>query len=146
MKDSMTKEEMFDFMNKTMSMHLATVEGDQPHVRGMLLYKADENGIIFHTGSTKAVYEQITANPKAELCFNADGIQLRVKGVLELDEDPALQKEIFEHPTRKFLHLPKWKENSIETILRVYRMKHCEANFWTMEKNFDKTEWIKLTE
>ena len=58
----MTKEEMFNMMNSTMVMHLATVEDGQPHVRGMLLYRADENGIIFHTGSFKDVFKQIEKN------------------------------------------------------------------------------------
>ena len=60
----MTKEERFNLMNSTMVMHLATVEDGQPHVRGMLLYRADENGIIFHTGSFKDVFKQIEKNPK----------------------------------------------------------------------------------
>lgn len=40
----------------------------------MFLYRADENGIIFHTASTKDVYAQIKRNPKAEMCFFGNGI------------------------------------------------------------------------
>lgn len=75
----MTKKELFDAMNQNPVFHLATVEGKQPHVRGMLLYRADENGIIFHTSSAKEVYQQMISNAKVELCFQAEGTQIRVK-------------------------------------------------------------------
>ena len=51
----MNEKEMYDLMNANPAFHLATVEGEQPRVRGMLLFRADENGIIFHTASTKDV-------------------------------------------------------------------------------------------
>jgi len=38
--------------------------------------KEYENGIVFHTGSMKDLYTQITANPKAELCFFSKGVQV----------------------------------------------------------------------
>ncbi len=140
----MTKEEMFALMNKTMTMQLATVEGDQPHVRGMLLYKADESGIIFHTGDFKDVYRQIQANPKAEICFFNEGTQVRVKGVLVQDDDPKLREEIYAHPSRKFLQ--SWKESGASFQFIVFRMIHCEATSWTFADNFSKTEWTKITE
>lgn len=53
-------------MNGSPVMHLATVdENGQPHVRGILMYKADENGIVFHTGEFKALYKQLLNNPAA---------------------------------------------------------------------------------
>lgn len=103
----MEKKEMYQLMNENPAMHLATMDGDQPRVRGMLLFRADEDGIIFHTASTKDVFAQIQKNPKAEMCFQGRGVQLRVAGTLELVEDEALREEIFNHPTRKFLQA--WK-------------------------------------
>jgi len=47
----MTKQEVFEAISKSPAFYLATLDGDQPRVRGMMLYKADENGIIFHTGT-----------------------------------------------------------------------------------------------
>jgi len=46
----MNKSEILGFLNANPLCHLATVEGNKPHVRGMMLYRADENGLIFHTG------------------------------------------------------------------------------------------------
>lgn len=138
----MTTQEMFKLMNENPAFHLATVEGDQPRVRGMLLYKADENGIIFHTASTKDVFAQIKANPKAEMCFFGDGTQIRVTGVLEQVSDDKLREEIFAHPTRAFLRA--WKENGIDGLLQIFVMKNCTAVTWTMESNFDEKKPVKL--
>lgn len=130
----MNEKEMYALMNANPGFHLATVEGDQPRVRGMFLFRADEKGIVFHTASTKDVYAQIQENPKAELCFFGNGTQIRVTGVLEHVVDEELKKEIFNHPSRKFLQA--WKENGIDHLLQIFRMKNCEAVTWTMETNF----------
>lgn len=138
----MTKQELFTMMNQNPAFHLATTEGDQPHVRGMLLYRADENGIIFHTASSKDLYGQIKSNPKAELCFQANGTQIRVMGQLEELADPALKEEIMNHPTRKFLQA--WKELGVDHLLTVFCLKNGRATTWTMDSNFDEKVWINL--
>lgn len=138
----MNKEELFALMNQNPVFHLATMDGDQPRVRGMLLFRADENGIVFHTGSMKDLYTQITANPKAELCFFSKGVQVRVSGVLEKSEDPVLREEIFAHPSRGFLRI--WKENGIDSKLQVYVLKNGSAVTWTMETNFAPKSPIAL--
>jgi uncharacterized pyridoxamine 5'-phosphate oxidase family protein len=130
----MNKEEMFALMNENPVFHLATMDGDQPRVRGMLLYRADENGIIFHTGAMKDLYSQITANPKVELCFFSKGVQVRVSGTLEKCEDPVLAQEIFEHPTRGFLRA--WREKGIDSQLQVFVLKSGTVVVWTIETNF----------
>lgn len=138
----MRKDEIFQLMNENPVLHLATVDGDQPRVRGMLLFRADEEGIIFHTASTKDVFAQIQKNPKVELCFQGNGSQIRVTGVLELIEDVALREEIYNHPTRTFLQA--WKENGIDDLLQVFILKNGTAVEWTMDKNFDEKKYIKL--
>lgn len=122
-------------MNENPVFHLATTDGNKPHVRGMLLFRADENGIIFHTASTKDVFSQIMKNPNVELCFQGNGVQVRVEGKLEhIENDPALREEIFNHPTRKFLQA--WKANGIDNLLQIFRLKNGVATTWTMENNF----------
>jgi len=114
----------------------------------MFLYKADENGIIFHSGSMKAVHEQISENPKVELCFNdfKNGIQVRVSGPLEILEDNALKDEIYNHPTRGFLK--PWRDagkfGDFYSTFKVYRLKGGKASVWTMPANFDPKEEIVL--
>lgn len=138
----MTAQEMFRLINENPAFHLATVEGDQPRVRGMLLFRADENGFVFHTASTKDVYAQIKENPKAEMCFSCGNVQIRVQGVLEQVYDEELRKEIFAHPSRKFLQA--WIANGIDNLLQVFVMKNCTAVTWSMETNFAPKEFVKL--
>lgn len=138
----MTKEEMFKMINENPAFHLATVEGDQPRVRGMLLYRADENGFIFHTASTKDVFKQILQNPKAEMCFFCKGVQIRVTGTLEQVFDEELKKEIYAHPSRKFLQA--WTEKGIDNLFSIFIMKNCTAVTWTMDTNFAPKDPIKL--
>ena len=138
----MTANDIFELIGKNPVFHLATMDGDQPRVRGMLLFGADKNGIVFHTASTKDVFRQIMANPKAEMCFSCGEIQIRVTGVLELNEDPALREEIFSHPSRKFLQA--WKDNGIDNLMQVFVMKQCTAVTWTMATNFEPKKMITL--
>jgi uncharacterized pyridoxamine 5'-phosphate oxidase family protein len=144
----MTKEQLLELMNTNLGFHLATVENGEPRVRGMMLYKADETGIVFHTGDFKDVYKQIIANPNVQMCFyDAEtGVQVRVRGVLEEVMDKNLKDEISNHPTRAFLK--ELRENStVEDFynsIRVFRMKNGIANVWTFDANFAPKEDIRL--
>lgn len=142
----MTKNEIFEAINKNPMFFLSTIDGDKPHVRGMLLYKADENGIIFHTGSFKDLYKQILKNPNAELCFNCQGTQIRISGKLEIIDDNNLKDEICNHPSRKFMQA--WKDNDLfsdpHKDLIVLNLKNGLATVWTMADNFSKKNYINL--
>lgn len=144
----MDKKEILKLMNSNPAFFLATTEGNQPRVRGMLLYKADESGIIFHTGTMKDVYKQIVNNKKVELCFNdfKEGIQVRVAGDLEIVNDNDLKDEICQHPSRSFLK--PWRESGeledFYNTFAVFILKNGIASTWTMENNFAPKEEIKL--
>ncbi len=145
----MEKTEIYKTINKNPAFHLATVDGETPKVRGMLLYKATEDdGIIFHTGAFKDVYKQILANPNAELCFNDfnDNIQIRVFGRLEIVNDNSIKKEISEHPSRQFLK--DWiAQGTMEDFYRdfiVLKLSEGTATIWTMATNFAPKEEIPL--
>lgn len=139
----LTKSEIFNLMKENPVFHLATMDGDQPRVRGMLMFRADENGIIFHTASTKDVFEQIMKNPKVELCFQGQGTQIRVTGKLQyIENDENLREEIFSHPTRKFLQA--WKDNGIDNLLQIFCLKNGVATEWSMETNFDEKQFVEL--
>lgn len=144
----MTRQEIIELINNNPALFLATVEGDQPRVRGMLLYKADDSGIVFHSGTMKDVYRQIVINPKVELCFNdfTRNIQVRVSGELEIVDDNNLKDEMCEHPTRQFLKA--WRlSGTLEDFYRslvVFRLRGGKASIWTMETNFAPKEYIQL--
>ncbi len=140
----MNKKEIFEILTTKPVCHLATVEGDKPHVRGLLLYKADENGLIFHTGKMKDLHKQLTQNPQVEMCFNNGNfenlIQIRVGGIVELIEDLELKKEIVQK--REFLK--PWVEQMGYEFLAVYRMKNGIATVWSMGTNFEPKEIVEL--
>jgi uncharacterized pyridoxamine 5'-phosphate oxidase family protein len=144
----MTRQEIIELIKNNPAFHLATMDGDQPRVRGMLLYKADETGIVFHSGTMKDVYKQIVNNPKVELCFNDfnKGIQVRVSGEMEIVNDNALKDEIYEHPSRGFLK--PWRASlSQEDLYKsfvVFRLQGGKATIWTMETNLAPKEYIQL--
>lgn len=138
----MDKQEIFKILNSNPAFHLATMDGDQPRVRGMLLFKADENGIIFHTSSAKDLFKQIEKNNKVELCFNSSEIQVRVSGELVIDTDKALREEIFNHPSRAFLRA--WEKMGIADLVTVFRVKNAVATTWTLATNFEEKVFIEL--
>ncbi len=144
----MTKQEIFEVINANPAFQLATVEGDQPRVRGMFLFCADENGIVFHTGIMKDVYRQIQANPKVELCFfdPKRSLQVRVTGKLEQITDTDYKDKICAHPSRAFLK--GWRESgAIENFYKsfiVYTLKNGSAVCWTMKDNFAPKQPVTL--
>lgn len=136
----MNKKELYQIMNENPAFHLATTEGNQPRVRALLLFSADRNGIIFHTGKMKDLYKQIEKNPKVEMCFNdfKRNIQVRVSGTLEEVKDNAFKDKICSHPSRTFLK--PWRESGqladFYNNFIVYTLKNGSAIWWTMEDNF----------
>ena len=144
----MNKEEIFSLMNSNPGFFLATVEGAEPRVRGMLLYRADASGILFHSGTTKDFYGRVMKNPTAEMCFNDfnRNIQVSVSGQLGTVDDNNVKDEISEHPTRQFLK--SWKESGelldFYNSFIVFRLRNGVATTWTIEKNFAPKDSIQL--
>ncbi len=136
----MNREAILAFLNANPGCHMATVEGDQPRVRGMFMYRADAQSIIFHTGAFKSLYSQLRGNKKVEICFNSPDTQVRVAGVVEILYDATLKKEILEaRPWLKPLMGQKG-----EDALVVLRITNCKAAVWTMEANLEPTTYVSL--
>ena len=138
----MTKEEILAFAEKNPAFSLATIEGDKPRVRLIMLAMVNENGLVFTTGRDKAVNKQIAANPAIEMCFyNADeGRQVRIEGTAEPLDDIELKKKIVE----KFEFLKPWVESEGYEVLAPYRVKDAKATTWTMETNLEPKEYVEL--
>jgi len=138
----MNKAEIIDFMNETHDCHMATVEGNKPHVRAMGMVKADEDGIIIQTWTFKDIYKQLSANPNVELCFHdsKQGIQVRVSGAVELVDDPKVREEVVKQ--RPFMK-PIAEERGYE-VIAIYRLKKGVAHVWTFKANLDPKAYIQL--
>jgi pyridoxamine 5'-phosphate oxidase len=143
-ENNMTQKEILEFINKNMSCTLATSVDNKPHVRGMWMYRADEKGIIFHTGVMRDLYKQLLANPNIELCFhNSDPqnlIQVRVSGVAMLEKDDTLKEEIIAE--RPFLK-PIVAQHGQDSIV-VFRVKKMVASVWSMAKNLEPKEYVAI--
>ncbi|MFC1948482.1 pyridoxamine 5'-phosphate oxidase family protein [Chloroflexota bacterium] len=92
----MDKKEILEFITKNPIAYMATIDGDKPRVRAMGTYRADENGIIFSMQSPKDVYKQLVKNPETEICYWAEGTQIRVSGRMEEIKDTKMKEEIVE--------------------------------------------------
>jgi uncharacterized pyridoxamine 5'-phosphate oxidase family protein len=144
----MNKEALFDLMRTNPVFYLATLEDDQPRVRALFLYRADEQGIIFHTGKMKDLYRQLAVHPRVEMCFYdaARNVQVRVWGELEQINDRAVKDEICAHPTRAFLK--PWREGGpledFYNTFTVWSLKNGTALWWTMQENFAPKRPISL--
>ncbi len=136
----MTSPEIVSFLNAHPMCHLSTLEGGKPRVRGMLLYRADEKGLLFHTGAGKSLSEQVRNGSPVEACFNSPDTQVRVSGVAEIVEDMALKKEIV--AARPFMQ--PWVEQHGYGLIVVFRVAKCEAAVWTMADNFKPTTYQKI--
>ncbi|HBG05411.1 MAG: pyridoxamine 5'-phosphate oxidase [Geobacteraceae bacterium GWC2_58_44] len=141
----MKPNELLALINRNPAFFLATVEDGEPRVRGILLYRADAHGIIFHTGAMKDLYRQLLANPAVELCFNdwQENIQVRVRGRAVLVGNPHLGEEIVNSPGREFLK--PWVEKQGMEALAVFRVEGCQAHDWNMTTNFAAKEFTQLS-
>lgn len=119
----MNKKEILEFITKNRVGYLATAEGSKPHVRAMGTYRADENGIIFSMQSPKDVYKQLVKNPETEICYWAEGTQVRVSGRMEEIKDARIKEEIVEART---FYKPGVEEHGLDYV-GAFILKHGKA-------------------
>jgi uncharacterized pyridoxamine 5'-phosphate oxidase family protein len=140
----MNIQDCIQFANDNKLCYLSTVEGDQPRVRALGFWFADDTGFYFQTGSIKSMFKQLRKNPKTEACFYHQegmiGTMLRVAGSVDFIEDKTLKEKVLkERPFLKEFGL------TVESPgLIIFRIAHGEAHFWTMENNLKPKEIIKF--
>jgi uncharacterized pyridoxamine 5'-phosphate oxidase family protein len=133
-----------NFANENKLCFLATVENDQPRVRALQPWFADESGFYFQTGSQKSFYQQLNYNSKTEICFYKNGSSLssvstmRISGKVEFLNDRKLkEKVIIDRPFLKNFGL-----SADNPALIIFRISHGQAHFWTRENNLKPKEII----
>jgi len=143
----MNIKDCIEFANKNPVCWLATTDGDQPRVRGFLLWYADEKGFYFHTGATKNVCKQLKKNPKIEVVFFApdanqmESRMMRVAGKVKFLDDIALKARLLEE--RPFLKAIGTGKPD-DPLLAVFQIYTGEAQFWKMENNMRESEIKKI--
>lgn len=132
-----TIEEIREFAIKNPATWVATAVKDQPHLRAMAMWFADATGFYFHTGTQKRLHKQLLGNPKVELGFLNPGEgmgtmqMVRVTGKIEVVNDAALEKKLFED--RPWLNAV-FQACPNERIF-IFRIPHGEAQYWNMGLN-----------
>jgi len=126
----MSLEEYVNFANENATCYLATVEVDQPRVRAMAMWYADETGFYFQSQSVKALYKQIQENNKVEVYFCTPNFNkiMRVSGKVKIIEDMAVRKKCIEE--RPFLTNMGITDPE-NPLLAVFHLYTGEAYFWT---------------
>ena len=140
----MNIQDCIQFANANPVGYLATVEKDQPRVRALGMWFADETGFYFQSASVKEFPHQLEQNPKTEVCFyhheGLIGTMLRIAGSVEFLDDRTLsEKALNDRPFLKSFGL------TVESPgLVLFRITHGQAHFWTMENNMKPKEVIEF--
>lgn len=130
----MDARDCIKFANENPICYLATVEGDQPRVRTLMMWKADESGYYFVLMTQKEVTKQLKKNPKVELCFfnhtpdPANWRQMRVAGEMEFLEDEATLEEAYR--ARSFLDAVAGFP--LRPLVAPCRVTSGDVQFWTL--------------
>jgi len=140
----MNIQDCIKFTNENPICSLATVENDQPRVRLIGFWFADETGFYFQTSTIKEFPNQLKMNPKTEICFYKHegmiGTMLRISGVVEFLNDLQLrEKALVDRPFLKNFGITVDSQSLI-----LFRISHGCAHFWTMENNFKPKEIIEF--
>jgi uncharacterized pyridoxamine 5'-phosphate oxidase family protein len=142
----MNIQDCIQFTNENKLCFLATTDGDQPKVRALGFWFADETGFYFQSGTIKEFTKQLKNNPKAEACFykhsgaTGTGTTLRIEGNVEFLNDPKLnEKCMADRPFLKMLGLAADSPNLV-----IFRIAHGKAHFWTMETNLKPKEYVNF--
>lgn len=137
----MNFQDLVKFANENRVCYVATSEGDQPRVRALQMWFADEKGFYFQTESVKSIYQQLKENNKIEICFYAPkpdlGPMMRVSGRVKFIDDLSLKRRVLEErPFLKSIGI-KGPEDPLLVIFHVYT---GEAYFWTIANNMKEKE------
>jgi uncharacterized pyridoxamine 5'-phosphate oxidase family protein len=139
----MTLSECIDFSNSAELSFLATTEKDQPRVRGITFWFADQTGFYFQTGTMKRMVGQLKENPKTEICFwqsdpsSKTGKTPRISGEVEFVDDRGLKERALSD--KPFLKNFGFTAESPDLIL--FKPAHGQAGFWSMGTNLKPREY-----
>ncbi len=135
----MSLKKYADFANQNPTCYLATAEGDQPRVRAMGMWYADNTGFYFQSQTVKALCRQIQKNNKVEVCFYAPDFSkmMRVSGKLKIVEDMEVRgKCIKERPFLKNMGIT----DPGDPMLAVFHLYTGEAYFWTRAESMKEAD------
>jgi len=137
-------KDAIEFTNRNPICYFATSVNNQPYVRALGFWFADESGFYFQTGAMKEMVGQLKANPKSEVCFyelnDMAGKMLRIEGEIEFVDDRKLKEKCLEdRPFLKQFGLTPDDPNLI-----IFRIPKGRGHFWTWENNLKPKEYFEF--
>ena len=114
----------YKVLKKADTYYLATVENGEPRVRPFGTVNIFEGKLYIQTGKSKAVFQQLMANPEAEICGRWKGTWLRIRCKLIDDNRVEAKKAMLDaYPNLR----GRYNENDDNT--RVLYMQDAVATF-----------------
>lgn len=115
--------EVYEFLKSCGTYYLATLEGSQPRVRPFGTVDMFEGKLYIQTGKSKAVAQQLKANPNLEIsAMSADGKWIRISAEAVLDDNLAAQTHMLEaYPSLQAMYRPG------DGNTEVYYLKNAAA-------------------
>ena len=117
-----------DFLKKTGTYYLSTIDGDRPRVRPFGTINLFEGKLYIQTGKKKDVAKQIDANPKVELSAFDGEAWIRVAATLVEDNRAEAQESMLAaYPQLRGMYAVNDGNNV------VYYLKDATATFYTFD-------------
>ncbi len=118
------------FLKDAETYFLATVDGDQPHVRPFGTAEIFEGRLYIQTGKVKNVYKQLESNPKAEICAFKDGRWIRICCELIADDRIEAKKDMLDkNPSLRSMY----NESDDNTIVLYMRNATATISSFTSD-------------
>ena len=120
----MIMQEVLDFLKKSKTYYLATVEDGQPRVRPFGTANIFEGKLYIQTGKVKSCSKQILTNPKVEISAFHQGAWIRIAGELVEDDRIEAKKSMLDaYPNLRGMY----DENDGNT--QVFYFRNAVATF-----------------
>ncbi|MDR0984481.1 MAG: pyridoxamine 5'-phosphate oxidase family protein [Ruminococcus sp.] len=119
-------QKTLEFLKKTGTYYLATVEDDQPRVRPFGTIHKYEDKLYIQTGKIKDIYSQLTINPKAEICAFDGQTWVRIEcELINDDRDEVSESLLGEYPDLRAMYTPG------DDNCTVFYIKNAVATFYS---------------
>jgi uncharacterized pyridoxamine 5'-phosphate oxidase family protein len=130
-------EKVCEYLKKAGTYYIATVDGDQPHVRPFGTVNIFDGKLYIQTGKSKDVAKQIAKNNKVEISAMADqGTWIRLSGKLvEDDRREARVAMLDAYPELKAMYDP----DDGNTV--VYYLTDATATFCSFTAAPETVTW-----
>ena len=87
---------VFDFLKKSGTFYVATVDGEKPRVRPFGFTMIYNGKLYFCTNNQKPVFKQLGKNSHIEICACTGADWLRISGKVVFNESMEAKKAVFE--------------------------------------------------